>query len=75
MTPDVVIEARVMVDREIVVNNRKVYGHGEADAWFIREGIRRFDALVAAHPWFSQQDLDAGKEENGDRENSPSWES
>jgi len=74
MTPDVVIEARVMVDSKIVVNERKAYSHGEADSVFIRKGIGLFDGLVAAHPLFSQQDLDAGKEENGDRENGPSWE-
>jgi len=63
MTPDVVIEARVMVDREIAVKSRRVYAHDKADAQFIREGIRLFDRLVAAHPLFSQQDIDADKEQ------------
>ena len=58
MTPDVVIEQRVMVDRELVVDWRDVYAHGEADAAFIRKGIEIFDKAVAAHPFFSQQDID-----------------
>ena len=65
MTPDVVIESRVLVDRELVVDRREAFAHNRANAAFIRLGIQRFDALVAAHPYFGHdwsEQADDGEE-------------
>jgi hypothetical protein len=55
MTPDVVIECKVLVDRKLVVDMRNAYSHGEADAYFIRMGIASFDELLASHPTLSKE--------------------
>lgn len=47
---DTIIEERVVVDGEEVVNSTCVLG-GYSDASHIRHAIEQFDSLVAAHPW------------------------
>ena len=55
MISDVVIEERVMVDRELIINKRTAYEHNKAEAYFIRLGIAKFDELLAAHPTLAPQ--------------------
>ena len=54
MTPDVVIQWVVMVDRALIYDERRAYSHGDADAKFIRMGIAKFDAWAASHPALSK---------------------
>lgn len=55
---DVVMESRVMVDGEIVIDRRDCFnGYGRTNAEFQRMAIAQFDGLMAGHPaWWANGD-------------------
>ena len=47
---DIILECRVRVDGDYVVESRKVLDNGVRDFDAIREAIKTYDQLVADHP-------------------------
>lgn len=51
---DAILHTLVIVDYEVAVNSRKFLRSGEELSWYQRQGIAKYDQLIADHPVYGQ---------------------